>query len=150
MSAFVVLTLTFSNPISSVADSIDALKGSGWYLPHDGRITFLVDRTNDYTWQHASADAESETLMQLEHELASGAKVGVRLYSSKDEDHEVFVTFIKPLSIAAFISADRRIIDIGNGQELTDMSWYIQYLMRPLCAGLIKNQLQSLEWSERP
>ena len=150
MSAFVTLTLTFSGTLLSVMDSVNLLKRAGWHLVREGRITFLVDRTDDYTWQYASPEAENETLKLLDHELASGAKVGILLHSAENEDYRVYATFTDPLSITAVITADRKVLDIGSGQELTDIGWYIQHLVRPFCADQFAAQLVSLNWSERP
>ncbi len=150
MSAYIVLALTLVDPLQTIIPSIEALKGAGWHLSHEGNITFLIDRTNDYSWQQYNLEAEPETLKLLDRELASGAKVGILLYSNEEVDHQVFVTFTDPLSITMHITADRRVIDIGNGQELTDMGWYIQYLVRPLCTSQLRFQLDSFRWSEVP
>ncbi len=149
MSAVVFLSLKFYVP-PTVTASADALKSAGWHVSHNGSVTFLIDRANDYSWQYTSPDAEFDTFKLLERELASGAKVGIRFCLNEEEDYQVYLIYDDPLSITANITADRRVLDVGNDLELIDVSWYIQHLVQPLYIAQPNVQLEHFGWSELP
>ncbi len=145
MTTSSTINVGLSTPNFSLPAVLSALVTAGWKTRVEGKITYLVNANDEFSWSRSINDLDT-IIALLSHEYSSGNIVGITLHW-KDTQTQVDVLF-HPNQNISFVLVGVR-IKLKESDTFTNVSWYLERLLTPLEQALpAMTRVASVNWSE--